>query len=121
MTEKQIIKAIELAEGFECKIELDRKIVEYKNRYYTLKDLYKWEHYPLLLYRAMEDFNLINIKDDYKYIDLDADIINYSSGVNSDWQKGEDGSKNIWYSNYTSTLYLTAQEQSLEAALEEVL
>ena len=117
MTEKQIIKAVRLAEGFYW---MDDDIL-YRDSVVYYKNIREWEHYPLLLYRAMEDFNLINIKDDYKYIDLDADIINYSSGVNSDWQKGEDGSKNIWYSNYTSTLYLTAQEQSLEAALEEVL
>ena len=109
MTEKQIIKAIELAEGFECKIELDRKIVEYKNRYYTLKDLYKWEHYPLLLYRAMGGWN--QRKPDYA-IYLEGQVT-YKTVTNNIIEL------NIDY--YQLTPYLTAQEQALEAALEEVL
>jgi len=110
MTEKQIKKAIELAEGFECKIELDREIVEYKNRYYTLKDLYKWEYYPLLLYRAVEKFN-------ENHVDLGINI--YDDCV---LYFGHDDETYYYYKkNYISTPYLTAQEQALEAALEEVL
>jgi len=123
MTENQIEKAVELAEGFELKVNRkNTKYINYKSWFiFEFQDTTEWEYYPLLLYRAMEGFNLRNIKNEYKYINLDSDIINYSSGINSNWEKGDDGSSNIWYFNYTSTPYLTAQEQALEAALEEVL
>ena len=125
MTENQIKKLVELAElahGFDISLDKMKKpLIQYKNSTQYLEDIDKWEHYPLLLYRLAAGFNLINTEDDYKYINIDADIIDYSNGVNTTWQSGLRGSQRLWYKNYTPNIYLTAQEQALEAALEEVL
>ena len=125
MTEKQIKKVVELAEGFEIFYDdLEDIYIRLSNNYLrwvSILNITEWEHYPLLLYRAMEGFNLINIEDDYKYINIDADIIDYSNGVNSTWRSGLCGSQRLWYKNYTPNVYLTTQEKALEAALWDVL
>ncbi len=117
MTEQQIKKAVELAEGFEYNSEYvcypngDRyekggTLFEACSIYSAIRE---WEHYPLLLYRAMRGWN--QRKPDYA-IYLEGQVT-YKTITNDIIELNTD--------DYQGTPYLTAQEQALEVALEEVL
>ncbi len=128
LEEKRIKRMVSLAEGFGISYRPSHKTLTLQYNGYDVssgKDVVKVatknDHYPFLLYRAMVGFNLENSNDDYTYINIESDGIEYSKGFNDEWESGNYGSIQVWYSDYVSTKYLTAQEQALEAALMEVL
>ena len=122
MTEEQIIKMIEIAEEFKWDGHNKKTLECHHHNYFTvpIEKIQTWEFYPFLLYRAVEGFNEIS-KDDYTYIDVLSDCINYSSGSNYEWRKGEDGSNTIWYDDFKNNKHLTKQEQAIEKVLERLL
>ena len=117
MTENQIKKLVELAElanGFDISLDKMKKpLIQYKNSTQYLEDIDEWEHYPLLLYRLVEGWNKKEI----------ANRTGNALWIDPESVHGYYNCKDIFeeYDDYQGTLYLTAQEQALEVALEEVL
>ena len=109
MTEKQIRKAVELAEGFGVWPEYET-YVEYKDESFPIKNIQEWEFYPLLLYRAMENLN----DSENVWIELLTNFVSY-------WAINSVTVHSKFHNCYTPTPYLTAKEQALESALKEVL
>ena len=117
MKEEDFIKRlVELAEGFELEYIRDgitEAIIKKRvNRYGTLsmstvnyEYVDKWEHYPLLLYRAMENIESIEIeRHGVSYCFRDDNVWNHLN-----------------FRVFQPTGYLTPQEQAIETALKKVL
>jgi len=117
MKQETLKKIIELADGFEIK---------YKDSHWSIRDpsgaWYSLEYfvktkvaYPLLLRRAVEEWNR---KGEYGiYLYVDYMIIESNKGI----QELTGDSKEWDYDNYEKTDYLTPQEQAIEACLIELL
>ncbi len=127
LNEKQIKRAVELADGFELIYRKSHNTVDLRFNNYSVGSgkeesleslVTKSDYYYLLLYRAMEGWNksktLITdwlLRIDHEFAEV---FIEYKNGET-------DVIKNYYIGSYTSTKYLTAQEQVLEKVLEEVL
>ena len=113
MTEKTLKKIIELADGFENWMSLDLSCVKLhtpdEKISIALKYISKWEHYPLLLRRAVEGWN-----KEHQYI-TDY-IISQKDYIECSYLE-----KCYFYHEYKKTDYLTPQEQAIEACLVELL
>lgn len=63
-TPEIIKKMVELAEGFECKIQNNEYIIvrspngeDYLNSLYCIFTIFDYQHFPLLIHRAVEGWN----------------------------------------------------------------
>ena len=114
MKQETLKKIIELTNGFEnwtasmdlpcVKLNTSEEKISIALKYTT-----KWEHYPLLLRRAVEGWN--DKEHDHEIVSgrTCMDIIDH------------DGIDNFQFDNYSKTDYLTPQEQAIEACLIELL
>ncbi len=114
MKQKTTKKIIELADGFENWMSLDLSCVKLHTAdekiSIALKYISKWEHYPLLLRRAVEGWNK---KNDPYDIAIDCKTLLHYGKSNLVIVKHFD--------DYQKTDYLTPQEQAIEACLVELL
>ena len=113
MKTETLKKIVELADGFTNWMSLDLPCVKLhtpeEKISIALKYIEKWEHYPLLLRRAVEGWNQSRSNHEIVTGCTCLDIIDH------------DGIDNFQLDNYEKTDCLTPQEQAIEACLIELL
>ena len=112
MKQEILKKIVELAEGFAYDDSLKLFYLN-GNTWIWFKEIQEWEHYPLLLRRAIEGWNRSNSSILY-FIDLLSDHMEYANGSCP-------AALILLYKDYIKTKYLTPQEQAIEACLIELL
>ncbi len=110
MKTETLKKLVELAEGFEISEYVHKATVEYREWWQWAENVETWEHFPLLIHRAIQGFNRIN-----KRIEINL----YNDSVDYDNQIEETGSIYI-FKDHQPTDTLTVEEVCLLKALEEV-
>ena len=103
-------KMIMLAEGFAYNDSLEAFYMQ-GSTWIHFKHIQAWEHYPILLRRAVEGWNTeFSDSKSYKAIILECDnILEMCSNFYGN------------FSDYPKTDYLTSQEQAIEACFIELL
>ncbi len=109
MKQEILKKIIELADGFAYDDSLKAFYLN-GDTWVWFKEIDEWEFYPLLLRRAVEEYN--NNHKVYKDIHLCAEHLIFTN---------KDIRTQLYFKNYPKTDYLTPQEQAIEACLIELL
>lgn len=123
MKTELIKQMVTLADGFKLFYsENDASIVikiSPKSCSWRIDKIETWEHFPLLIRRAVDGWNQENKDTDYKYIDITENRVIYCSGRKI-WNE-YNGGKQIIFGSFKPTDTLTVEEVCLLMALEEVL
>lgn len=102
-----IKKMIMLAEGFAYNRDLEAFYIA-GSTWAHFKYIRQWEFYPILLYRAVDGWN---IEHNTNTLEVDSDCVYCPELINT----------GVFCSEYTKTKYLTSQEQAIEACLIELM